>query len=360
MSALPQWRKQKTEKVTIFHPFSFTILPLSFREALNRSTTRFPQVVNYPTLHFLWKLSNKAYFCGNFPTKRIFVEVFQKSNFSDIFQKRYFLWKFSNKANCCGNFLTKQIVVEIFPQIDLFLKFLEKWIFCGNFQTLQFFVEVFSQFDFLWNFFLILNKANCYVSFPKKQMVVEIRKAANLCEYFPTKQIIGKTFPTRVFSSFFFQPIKVLWKCSNKATFCGNFSTKQSFVEIFHKGNFYCGNLPKRHFLVETSHKGNFLCDKTAWILMKISAKSNKLPKFPRSNAATLQGFLWLWLQLSLSFKHFPHMWHLACKLPKQNVQDMFYIIVIILYMILTTDTIKSLAGKVLKFKNHSPLYVGE
>ena len=37
-------------------------------------------------------------------------------------------------------------------------------------------------------------------------------------------------------------------------------------------------------------------CDKIAWILVKISAKSTKLPKFPRSNAATLQGFLWLWI----------------------------------------------------------------
>ena len=29
-------------------------------------------------------------------------------------------------------------------------------------------------------------------------------------------------------------------------------------------------------------------------ILVKIAAQSTKLPKFPRSNAATLQGFLWL------------------------------------------------------------------
>ena len=131
-------------------------------------------------------------------------------------------------------------------------------------------MEIFKHCNFLWKFFHNLifcgekmlkfsNKANCYVGFPKKQMLVEIRKAANLCEYFPTKQIIGKIFQQGFFLLLFF----------NKSKFCGNVLTKQLFAEtfqqsevlwkIFHKGNFYSGNLPKKHFLVETSHKGNFL-----------------------------------------------------------------------------------------------------
>ena len=55
-SALLQWRK-KSGKKSIFHPFSFVILPLSFREALNRSTTQFPQSKQrLPKLRFLQKL----------------------------------------------------------------------------------------------------------------------------------------------------------------------------------------------------------------------------------------------------------------------------------------------------------------
>ena len=49
--------KKKSGDESIFHPFSFMILPLSFREALHRSTTQFPQSKQrVPKLRFLQKL----------------------------------------------------------------------------------------------------------------------------------------------------------------------------------------------------------------------------------------------------------------------------------------------------------------
>ena len=112
-----------------------------------------------------------------------------------------------------------------------------------------------------------------------------------------------------------------MWKCSTKATFCGNFSTKPVIVEIFQPTKFLFGNfykskflwkfltmwrhllqnffLTKKNIFLEFFHKTarhlEGILRQKAWFLVKISAKSIKLPKFPRSNAATLQGFLWLW-----------------------------------------------------------------
>ena len=49
--------KKKSGPDSIFHPFSFMILPLSFREALNRSTIQFPQSKQrLHKLRFLQKL----------------------------------------------------------------------------------------------------------------------------------------------------------------------------------------------------------------------------------------------------------------------------------------------------------------
>ena len=123
---------------------------------------------------------------------------------------------------------------------------------------------------FLWTFSM---KANCFGNFAKKQSSVEIVQKSEL-----------------------------LWKLSNKAKFYGNIPTKQFlveicltklhiFVEIFWQISVYFdGILPTKH--CETWKE---FCNKTAWKFVKISTKSIKLPKFPRSNAATLQGFLWLW-----------------------------------------------------------------
>ena len=62
-------------------------------------------------------------------------------------------------------------------------------------------------------------------------------------------------------------------------------------------GIFFCGNLETKQlqFLWNFCNKCMKFWNKTAWIFVKISAKITKLPKFPRSNAATLQGFLGLW-----------------------------------------------------------------
>ena len=49
---------------------------------------------------------------------------------------------------------------------------------------------------------------------------------------FPTKQINGDTFQQGFFVEIL-QLNKVLLKCSNKATVCGNFPTKPVVVEIF-------------------------------------------------------------------------------------------------------------------------------
>ena len=85
-------------------------------------------VVTFQYCIFLWKSSNKAYFCGNFATKDIFFGNFPpepffdhfptKRNFGEITKKKKKLWKIINKSNCCGNF-------------------------CGKFQARQFFCEIF-------------------------------------------------------------------------------------------------------------------------------------------------------------------------------------------------------------------------
>ena len=50
-------KERKNGNKSIFHPFSCMILPLSFREALNRSTTQFTQSKQrLPKLRFLQKL----------------------------------------------------------------------------------------------------------------------------------------------------------------------------------------------------------------------------------------------------------------------------------------------------------------
>jgi hypothetical protein len=65
----------------------------------------------------------QQFFRGNFPTKQINGDTFPTSFFLEIFHLNKVLWKYSNKATFCGNFPTKPVVVEIFQPSKVLWKF---------------------------------------------------------------------------------------------------------------------------------------------------------------------------------------------------------------------------------------------
>ena len=97
-----------------------------------------------------------------------------------------------------------------------------------------------------------------------------------------------------------------MWKLSNTANVCKNFPTKQLWVKNFQQSSIFLGKFLDKelHILMEfclkkNSEIGKEFCNKSAWTFVKNFPKSIKLPKFPCSNAATLQGFLGLWWLLN-------------------------------------------------------------
>ena len=151
---------------------------------------------------------------GNFSTNRSSAEIFKTAIFVHIFSTNWFFVELKKKAILCGNLHRKQLLCK-FPKKNKLL-----W----KFVTKQIFVEIFQK-----------------------------------------KQIIGET--TRFFLESF-QLNKVLWICSNKATFCGNFPTKPVVVEILQPSKVLwkftmeetsLWKFSINAFLVDISHKGKFL-----------------------------------------------------------------------------------------------------
>ena len=71
-----------------------------------------------PTIYFLWTFSMKANCFGNFAKKQSSVEIVQKSEL---------LWKLSNKAKFCGNIPTKQfLVIFFFIKLHIFVEILRQ------------------------------------------------------------------------------------------------------------------------------------------------------------------------------------------------------------------------------------------
>ena len=107
----------------------------------------------------LWKFCHKATFCGNIPTKQMFVKIVKLK----IFQHLKFLWKFIN-IDFCGIFLKKILWMEIFQQgKDLCLLSNQTnccWIFSNESKILR----------------KVFNKACFCVNFPTQKMFVEIFK----------------------------------------------------------------------------------------------------------------------------------------------------------------------------------------
>ena len=60
----------------------------------------------------MWKCSNKATFCKNFPTKPVVVEIFYKGNsFVEFCHKDIFWWKLATKATFLWKFTTRVAAV---------------------------------------------------------------------------------------------------------------------------------------------------------------------------------------------------------------------------------------------------------